>query len=663
MLSRKALAIPQVGLDSIITAAELQRRPVRTPQHDAENRTLLTLAHQMASSPDDILQRLAEAALELCHAHSAGISLMQGDEKRVWAPHRGEGKAIVEALQVPLYLHEKPVGTIWVAAQDKGRRFDAEDQRLLESLGTVASAACHVLASLDALRASEARHRAVVTATSSVIFTADAEGAFAESQESWEGYTGQPWSEHRGFGWAAMLHPDDREQVLTEWRASCSQARVYESRGRIWHAATGAFRHFAVRAAPVRDAEGGVHEWVGTLADIEDRWQAQQGLQQMDRLETVGQLAGGIAHEANNQMTVVLGYSDYLLRRNDLPPDARPGVEQVRKAAERTAVIAAQLLAFSRRQLLQPTAVDLNELIKGMELILQRTLGEAGILVLDLAPEAVITKVDSGRFEQVLLNFVLNARDAMDQGGRLTIGTRAVNLTEAPSLAYRPRIRMEPGRYAELTVQDSGHGMDEETMGRVFEPFFTTKKFGLGNGLGLSTVYGIVKQSGGYIWVASRPGQGTTFTIHLPLISAAELAAPAQGEAPATAARPGQTVLIVEDEPGVREIAARVLTDRGYRVIVAEDGQAALDLLVEPDCQVDAVVTDLAMPGVSGRELAGRIERLRPGVPLLFMSGYTDDDVVRRGLLDAGQPFFRKPFSPEELARRVRDLLRDRLAS
>ena len=496
-----------------------------------------------------------------------------------------------------------------------------------------------------------------------MIFTADAEGSFSEPQESWEGYTGQPWSEHRGFGWGAMLHPDDREQVLTEWRASCRQARVYDSRGRIWHAATGAFRHFAVRAAPVWDADGRVREWVGTISDIEDRWLAQQGLQQMDRLETVGQLAGGIAHEANNQMTVVLGYSDYLLRRNDLPAEARPGIEQVRKAAERTAVIAAQLLAFSRRQLLQPTAVDLNELIKGMELILQRTLGEAGILVLELAPEAVVTKVDSGRFEQVLLNFVLNARDAMAQGGRLIIGTRAVNLTEVPSLAYRPRIRMEPGRYAELTVRDSGHGMDEETMGRVFEPFFTTKKFGLGNGLGLSTVYGIVKQSGGYIWVASRPGQGTTFTIHLPLLSATELAAPAQLEAPATAARPGQTVLIVEDEPGVREIAARVLTDRGYRVIVAEDGQAALDLLVEPDCQVDAVVTDLAMPGVSGRELAGRIDRLRPGVPLLFMSGYTDDDVVRRGLLDPGQPFFRKPFSPEELARRVGDLLRDRLAS
>jgi two-component system cell cycle sensor histidine kinase/response regulator CckA len=349
---------------------------------------------------------------------------------------------------------------------------------------------------------------------------------------------------------------------------------------------------------------------------------------------------------------VALGAAHFILRRGDLPAAVREDVEHIKKAAERTAAVTQQLLAFSRRQLLRPQPLDLNSVVEGFEPVLRRTVGEGVELRLALAPDLGPVSADPGQLEQVLLNLALNARDAMPGGGVLQVETANVVLDET-SAADRG-VTVRPGGYAALVVRDTGHGMDPNTLRQIFEPFFTTKGVGKGTGLGLSTVYGIVKQSGGYIFADSEPGRGTTVTIYLPLADA-ERPAP-----PPPAGRPhggGETILVVEDDALVRAIMTRGLEEAGYAVLEAEHGDAALELARDGGGPLDLVVTDLAMPGVGGRELAEWLAELRPDVPVLFVSGHTDDDVVRRGLLDPGVAYLQKPFTPEVLARRVREML------
>jgi PAS domain S-box-containing protein len=390
------------------------------------------------------------------------------------------------------------------------------------------------------------------------------------------------------------------------------------------------------------------------LLDLTDRRRVEDRMRQVERMEVVGQLAGGMAHEANNQMSVVLGATDFILRRADVPPQVRQDAEYIRAAAERTAAITRQLLAFSRRQILQPQAVDLNEVVKKLEPILRRTLMENQRLELRLGSDVTAVRADPIQLDQVLLNLTINARDAMPQGGVLTIQTRTVQLS-ADYAATRPGTAIRPGPFSVLLVSDTGTGMDGETMKHVFEPFFTTKGVGKGSGLGLAMIYGIVKQSGGYIWPYSEPGLGTTFKIYLPSTE----------DTPAIEAEPRPekilapkhaTVLVVEDDPLVRAIARRTLTEAGFSVLDAEDGHQALDLVARHQA-IDLVLTDVAMPEFGGRELAERLSRLKPGLPIIFMSGYTDDDLTRRGLLDRGIPFLEKPFSPQDLARIVQDAL------
>jgi len=395
-----------------------------------------------------------------------------------------------------------------------------------------------------------------------------------------------------------------------------------------------------------------VRAW-GSQRDITERRLTLERLQQAQRMETVGKLAGGIAHEVNNMMSVVLGCADFVLRRDDIPPAVRDDVEQVRLAAERSAAITAQLLAFSRRQMLQPVPLDLDVVVRDLEPVLRRTLGESVALELRLASSGWI-RADSGQLQQVLLNLALNARDAMDAGGRVVVETAAVELGDRAA-AEHPEVRLRRGRYALLAMSDTGHGMDQETASRVFEPFFTTKDVGKGTGLGLSTVYGIVKQSDGYVWVETEPGRGTTFRVYLPITSAEP---PPRPGVPARAEASGsETLVVVDDEPLVRAMAVRALVEEGYAVLEAESGAAALDLLERDGGQVRLVVTDVAMAGVGGRELGRRLQKLRPDLPVLYMSGYPEDEVVRRGLLEDHHHFLQKPFSPSALAETVRRLL------
>jgi PAS domain S-box-containing protein len=458
---------------------------------------------------------------------------------------------------------------------------------------------------------------------------------------------GQPIGSYEDF--LSRVHPDDRDMVNTAVRQALEagaglsyEFRVMLPDGRIrWIADQGEIR---------RDDTGRPVSLTGICTDVTDRKVAEERLRQAHRMESVGRLAGGVAHETNNQMSVVLGSSAFILQRSDVPDAVRADVEFIQKAAERTAAVTAQLLAFSRRQILRTEVLDLNAVIRKWEPVLRRVMGaDCGVLV-HLAPELGRVRADPGQLEQVLLNLALNARDAMPRGGSITVETAAAELTGEYGRS-KPGTSIRPGQYTLLSVSDTGHGMDRETLSHIFEPFFTTKGVGQGTGLGLSTVYGIVKQSNGYVWVYSEPGQGTVFKIYFPVLTAAAtepkaLPVPAQ-------ARSGAGILLVEDEVSVRYIMRRTLEEAGYTVLEAESVDAALTLLADKRREITLVLTDVIMPGGGGRELAERIRAEHPGMPVLFTSGYTDGDIERRGLLPPGATFLQKPVTPDGLVRAV----------
>jgi hypothetical protein len=503
----------------------------------------------------------------------------------------------------------------------------------------------------------ELRYRALVTATTSIVWTADPEGRFLGAQESWTSYTGQAAEEQEGYGWLNAVHPDDRPAMEASWFKTRDQHAVWEQRTvRLWSQVHRAYRHCVARAAPVREPEGTVREWVGTVSDTEDRWLAEERLRQAERMETIGRLAGGIAHEANNQMTVILGSAEFL-GRSVHEETARLDIEHIRRAARRTAAITQQLLAFSRRQVLQPQTVDLNAVVTNVEPILQRALGEMSRVRLRLARDLGAVKADPGQLDQVLLNLALNARDVMPNGGTFTIETVNVTVDEqdVSATGLDPVI---PGTYAALIVTDTGTGMDRDTLAHIFEPFYTTKGVGEGTGLGLATVYGIIKQSGGFVSVYSEPGHGTSFRIYLPL--AGKGLQPDRNLAEAMLGGGSETILVAEDEPAVRAILARTLREYGYNVLEARDGSHALELADQAPGPPDLVVADVVMPALSGKALADALEVRWAGIPVLFTSGYPGIEAVRRGLMDEGRDFMQKPLEPEALAERVRLILDSR---
>ena len=379
-----------------------------------------------------------------------------------------------------------------------------------------------------------------------------------------------------------------------------------------------------------------------------ERRQLQHQLLQAQKLEAIGRLAGGVAHDFNNVLTAILGSTELLLLDTPAGVAAREELEIVRDAATRAQELIRQLLAFSARQVLQPAVVDLNALVESLGRMLRRLIGED--VTLTTAPGAGLgaVRVDPGQIEQVLVNLAVNARDAMPDGGRLTIGASNADVVDSGNV---PR-----GRYVVLQVTDTGVGMTPEILARVFEPFFTTKERGKGTGLGLATVYGIVQQSGGHVEVDSAPGAGTTFRIYLPRVEAPVEAPPEA--APVTAPEEGsETVLVAEDERLVRVLVRKTLTQAGYRVLEAGGGEEALRLAARHDGTIHLLVTDVVMPGMSGRELMRRLAEVRPNVKVLYMSGYSDEAVERHGVLDPGTAFMQKPFTPSVLARRVREVL------
>jgi len=419
-------------------------------------------------------------------------------------------------------------------------------------------------------------------------------------------------------------------------------------------------RRFLVSGRAIADTEGRTTGAVMVLNDITERVQAEQVLRdteaqlyQSQKMEAIGRLAGGIAHDFNNMLAAILGYSEILLWRRDLDDTGRSQLEEIRTAANRAATLTRQLLAFSRRQVVVPKQLDLNETVTGVHGMLRRLIGEDIELITVPSPRTAPVLADPSQVEQVLINLVVNARDAMPEGGKLTIEIQNVELDETYANEHA---EVTAGPYVLLAVSDSGQGMTRETLAHVFEPFFTTKDAGSGTGLGLATVYGIVKQSGGHVWVYSEVGRGSTFKIYLPRSASAPRANP-NAESLPMLPRGIETILLAEDEAVVRAVARQILEMSGYTVLEAIHGVDALRVSSEHDGPIHLLLTDVVMPQMNGRELVQALASVRPETRVLFMSGYTDDAIVRHGVLSAEVSFIQKPFAAVSLARKVREVL------
>jgi two-component system, cell cycle sensor histidine kinase and response regulator CckA len=402
------------------------------------------------------------------------------------------------------------------------------------------------------------------------------------------------------------------------------------------------------RAFPVSDS----NRIVGVVEDITELRQVEQQAVQAQKMEAVARLAGGVAHDFNNLLTVIMGEADLVLSLEELPESIAESLSEVRKAGERASVLTRQLLAFSRKQLIEPDIYDVNEIVQDMEKMLRRLIGEDIVFATRLAGRELNVRVDRGQMEQVLANLAVNARDALPDGGMLSIETSRIHLDDEGGRTYE---QLAAGDYIVLSVTDNGTGMSTEVLTRIFEPFFTTKGEGKGTGLGLATCYAIIKGAGGHIAAYSEVGVGTTMRVYIPAIEVATTKS--RTSVKSALPRGNETVLLVEDDAAVRRVATRILQSLGYQVLEAAGGRDALVPLADPGVHVDLLLTDVVMPGMSGRTVAERALQLRPQLKILFASGYTDDMILQQRLLEEGARLVQKPLTPEGLARRVRDVL------
>jgi two-component system cell cycle sensor histidine kinase/response regulator CckA len=547
----------------------------------------------------------------------------------------------------PLFLGNRTVGALGVFSRRPLPSF------VVESLAAIADQLAVGIerrrAEEDLRQSEELFSRVFRSSPVGIVITTLDEGRFLDANDAFLTLLGRTREEMQG-----------RTTIeLGVWGDAAERARTVEALGTHgtvreldlkFRTARGAIRH--VLASIERIELSGRPCLLMLAYDISDRMRLEDQLRQAQKMEAIGRLAGGLAHDFNNLLGVVIGYCDLLFRK--LPADLpeRAEIHEIRSAAEGASGLTRQLLAFSRRQVLEPRVLDLSDVVRRAERMLKPLLGDDVTLDIRLGSDVPLVLADAGQIDQVLMNLAVNSRDAMPRGGRLTIETGASRFDETTVPALPGA---NPGRFASLAVTDTGSGMDAETIAHIFEPFFTTKEVGKGTGLGLATVYGIVQQSSGFIAVTSTPGAGTTFRIHLPETKVVP-AQPLSATPAAATPHPGGTILVVEDSAQLRELFRDVLELHGYNVLDAANGRAALEVAAAFAGTIDLLLTDVIMPEMNGRELADHLTASRPGIKVMFASGYSADDLVRHGV-EAGMAYMQKPFSPEALAQKVRDVL------
>ena len=504
----------------------------------------------------------------------------------------------------------------------------------------------------EALAESEKRYRAVVEDQTELICRFLPDGTLTFVNQAYCRYVGKKRDEILGRKVIPLFAEAD-PSVLQQRVASLTAEKPVQTHEHsvVTNGDEIRWQQWTDRA--IFDEQSKLVEFQSVGRDITERKRLEEQLLQSQKMEAIGRLAGGIAHDFNNLLTVILAYSDMLLHELEEDDPLHLDMEEINRAGERAAALTRQLLAFSRKQMLQPEILDLNQILTLMEGMLRRLIGEDIALDISLTDDIGAVKADPGQIEQVLLNLVVNARDAMPHGGMLVIKTDNITLTEEDT----QHIELEPGQYVILSITDSGQGMDAETQTHIFEPFFTTKAPGVGTGLGLATVFGIVKQSDGHIDLNSEVGLGTTFKIYLPHLSDTPTKVIQQTTRSAIP-RGTETVLLVEDEDDVRQLVQMILTEQGYSVLVAGYGQQALEVCDQFDDPIDLLLTDVIMPGgMNGRDLADRLKPRYPDMRVLYMSGYTENTIIHHGVLDESLELLQKPFTLDVLARRVRAVL------
>jgi two-component system, cell cycle sensor histidine kinase and response regulator CckA len=576
-------------------------------------------------SPQRMAQLVAEGEVD-----------MQGTPSRSW-------------LGVPLRTPSETIGALVVQNYERENAYTEQDMEFLASVGGQIAFAIERKRAEARLRESEARLRVLIEQLPAVVWTVDMDLRFTSALGTGLARLGLKPDQVVGTLLSSYFETNDSTflPIAAHRRAIAGEPVTFQLD---WRDGS-----YACHVEPLRDAEGDVNGAICMALDVTDRKRLEEQFRQAQKMEAVGRLAGGIAHDFNNLLMVILGYADLMTDRLPAGESLRRSAEQIQTAARRATSLTQQLLAFSRKQMLAPKVLNIYSVVSDMEKILRRLIGEDIELRTSTERDLWLVKADRSQIEQVIMNLAVNARDAMPRGGRLTIETACVELDRSSA---QPPHELNPGKYVMLAVTDNGCGMDAAIQAHIFEPFYTTKEKGKGTGLGLATVYGIVKQSGGYIWVYSEPGRGTTFKIYLPKIEEEE---PREtfDRRPDSSALPrgSEVILLVEDEKGVRELARQYLEMTGYTVLEAEDGHTALELSGMHSGPIHLLMTDVVMPGISGRELAERISRLRPGIKILYMSGYTDQAVVHHGILEHDAVLLQKPFNVGSLASKLREIL------